>query len=38
VSQTESFQKYFVDVDKNIFDTWDGIFSDVEEYFSTCHG
>jgi hypothetical protein len=38
VNPNESFKEYLVDVDGILFDTWDWIFSDVEEYFTTCHG
>jgi hypothetical protein len=38
VSPSEFFQEYLIDVDGISFDTWDGIFSDVEEYSTTCQG
>jgi hypothetical protein len=31
----ESFQEYRADVDEIFFDTWDGIFGDMEKYFAT---
>jgi hypothetical protein len=34
VSPSEYFQEYFDDVDGIFFDTWVGIFCDVEKYFS----
>jgi hypothetical protein len=35
VSPRKSFQEYPANIDKIIFDTWDGIFGDVEEYSTT---
>jgi hypothetical protein len=32
VSPSKSFLEYLANIDKIIFDTWDGIFGDVEEY------
>ncbi len=34
MNSNESFQEYFIDVDGIVFDTWDAIFDDVEEYFA----
>jgi hypothetical protein len=34
VSPSKSFQEYLVDVDEIFFDKWDGIFCDMEEYFT----
>jgi hypothetical protein len=38
VSQSEYFQEYPIDINRILFDTWDGIFGDVEEYYAMCHG
>jgi hypothetical protein len=35
VSPSESFQKYFADINGIFFDTWVGIFCDVDKYFAT---
>ncbi len=35
VSPNKSFQEYLANIDKIIFDTWDGTFGDVEEYSTT---
>jgi hypothetical protein len=38
MSPSESFQGYPTNVNGIVFDTWDRIFGDMEEYFATCHG
>ncbi len=38
MSSKEYFQKYHVDVDEILIDTYDEIFGDMEEYFDMCHG
>ncbi len=35
---SEYFQEYPIDINRILFDTWDEIFGDVEEYYATCHG
>jgi hypothetical protein len=35
MSPSKSFQEYIIDIDGIFFDTWDGIFDDVEEYSTT---
>jgi hypothetical protein len=35
VSPSKSFHKYLVEVDRIFFATSDGLFGDMEEYFST---
>ncbi len=32
VNPSQSFQKHLNDMDEILFDTWDGMFGDVEEY------
>jgi hypothetical protein len=34
VSPSGSFQEYLADVNEIFFNTWDGTFCDVEEYFT----
>jgi hypothetical protein len=38
MSPSEYFQEYLVDINEILFDAWDGIFGDVEEYSTTWHG
>jgi hypothetical protein len=38
LSTNESFQGYTADVNRILFDTWDKIFGDMEEYSATCRG
>ncbi len=38
VSPNESFQGYLANINGILFDKWDKIFGDMEEYFAMCHG
>ncbi len=38
MSPNEYFQEYLANINEILFDTWDRIFGDVEEYSTTCHG
>jgi len=38
MSPNEYFQEYLANINEILFDTWDKIFGDVEEYSTTCHG